>query len=136
MKINEAIGFRMVYRDLVLSRSLTIIFRPDSPKYKELYCCGHVIEGKIIAEPGNPRLKVNPTYTDDVVYLKAKSVSRIALSDLKPEHFVGSSPDVQNVQGLIWQLGLIYNKSASEFTPKTKVIRIELEYVNQKEETK
>lgn len=134
-KTTDAIGFRMVYRNLVLSHSLTTIFRPDNPKYKELYCCGPIVEGRIITEPGNSRLNINPAYTDDAVYLKAKSVRRIALQDLKPEDFIGSSPDIQNVQELIYHLGMIYNKPAEEFMPDTKVIRIELEYVNLKEET-
>lgn len=128
-KTTDAIGFRMVYRDFVLLRSLTTIFRLDKSKYKELYCCGRIVEGRIIAVPGNPRLNTKPIYEGKPIHLIAKSVSRIALGKLKQGDFVGSSPDVQDVQGLIYHLGMIYNKSAGEFTPRTKVIRIELEYV-------
>lgn len=128
-KEKDAIGFRMVYRDLVLSRSLTTIFRPDNPKYKKLYGAGSVIEGRIIVQPGIARNKIEPKFTNDRIKLRVKSIKRLALKDLKPDDFIGSSPDVQNVLSLIYHLGMIYNIPASDFKPETKIIKIELEYV-------
>lgn len=128
-KKTDAIGFRKVYSELVFANSLTTVFRLNRSKYKDLYCCGRIVEGRIITEPGNSRLNIEPVYESKPIYLIAKSVTLVALEELKPADFVGSSPDVQDIRGLIYHLGLIYNRSTKEFTPQTKVIRIELEYV-------
>lgn len=129
LKSENEIGFRMVYRDMVLSRSLTTIFRPDDRKYEKLYGAGSLIKGKIIEQPGSASLEINPVFTEDTVRLEVKSIKKIALKDLKPEDFLGSSPDVQDVMGLIYHLGMIYNKPAISYMPNESVIKISLEYV-------
>lgn len=128
-KQEDAIGFRMVYRDLVLSRSLTTIFRPNDQKYEELYGTGSLVEGIIIQQPGSASLSIKPIFTEDTIRLKVKSIKRIALKNLKQEDFLGSSPDVQDTTGLIYHLGMIYDKPANSYVPNTKIIKIELEYV-------
>ncbi|MBI2062220.1 MAG: hypothetical protein HYT64_00780 [Candidatus Yanofskybacteria bacterium] len=129
MNENDAIGFRMAYRDLVLCRSLTTIFRPDNPKYEGLYREGSVVEARIIRRPGNEELNIPPEFAPERKKVRVKSLKRLELRDLKPEDFAGSSPDVQTVQGLMYHLGIIYDAPASEYTPSTKLIKIELEYI-------
>jgi len=125
-----AIGFRMVYRDLVLSGSLTTVFRLDRAKYEQLFKSGSVVEGGIIRQPGNREENRNPVFTEDEISLRIKTLKKISLRDLRPVDFFGSSPDVKDMQGLIYHLGLIYNQPAGSFHPETKVIKIELEYLS------
>lgn len=124
-----AIGFRMVYRELVLTGSLTTVFRPNRAKYEQLFKPGSVVEGGIIRIPGNRLENIKPIFTEDEISLKIKAFKKILLKNLRPIDFFGSSPDVKNVQGLIYHLGMIYNQAAASFNPETEVIRIKLEYL-------
>lgn len=129
MKEKDAIGIRIVYRDLVSAHALRTIFRPDHPKYDRLYAPGSQVELRIIAQPGNQSDSLPPTYTPERFQVKIKSLQRRRLGDLGPADFVGSSPDVQTATGLIYHLGMIYNKPSAEFSADTSVIKIELEYL-------
>lgn len=126
----DDLGFRMVYRGLVLSSSLTTVFRPGRAKYEELFKPGKVVKGKIIRLPGNPEQRRNPVFTADEITLKIKSLKKILLKHLRPVDFFGSSPDVKDTDSLIYHLGLIYNQPVGSFNPDTIIIRIEFEYVS------
>lgn len=134
----KAMGFRMVYRDLVLSGSLTTVFRPGRAKYEELYKPGKVVQGAIIRQPGSPEdgqeREIDPVFTGDEISLRIKSQKKVLLKNLRPVDFFGSSPDVKDEQDLIYHLGMIYNQPASSFSPNTIIIRIELEYLSVKGE--
>jgi hypothetical protein len=124
----DAIGIRNVYRDLVLSRSLRTIFRPDDLKYEQLYRPGEQAEVRIILLPGSERLQLPPQYAPERIPVIVEKLERIALKDLQASDFFHSSPDVQNAGQLAFHLGLIYNKPVSDYRPETMVIKITLRY--------
>jgi hypothetical protein len=134
MKINsqESLGFRIVYRDIVLSKKLTVVFRPFDQKYLKLYKKGALVRGVIIAQPGNASFNQKPCITDDEILLRIKSIKPMLISSLKNKDFDGSSPDVYNPPSLAYHLGMVYNRPASKFNKHIKIIKIELEYVRTK----
>lgn len=125
----KVIGFRMVYRDLAMTGSLTTVFRPDRPKYEKIFKPGIVVSGGIIKRPGNGYGR-QPVFTEDELIIRIKTFKRVRLKNLKPRDFSGSSPDVKHTLDLIYHLGLIYNQPASDFSPNTRIVKIELEYLS------
>lgn len=130
--IDKALGFRITYRDLVLSKKLAVVFRPFNSKYLRLYKKGALVEGVIIARPGNFFLNQKPCLTGDEILLRIKSIRPMLIGSLKNKDFDGSSPDVYNPSSLAYHLGMVYNRPASEFNKHIKIIKIELEYVRTK----
>lgn len=128
-KGQDAIGFRMAYRNLVLSGALKTIFRPDNDKYQELYSTGSLVEGRIIKRPGCSAEGILPIMTDDQVILRVKSCNRVRIEDLTYVDFLESSPDVKTQLALGFHLALIYNEDKGTFSPDKWVVRIVVEYV-------
>lgn len=124
----NSLGFRIVYKPLIINGSLTTIFRPNLPKYKKLYPIGELVSARIIKHPGDEKNKIVPLYTDDKLFVRIKSINSVRIKELKPEDFIGSSPDVHDQESLAYHLGLIYNEAADVFGPETKIIKIKFSY--------
>lgn len=127
--IHSSLGFRFVYRPIILSGSLTTIFRPNLPKYKKLFPQGVVVSVRIILIPGNEKTNTPPVYTNERLQARIKSITIHNVKDLKPQDFEGSSPDVKDQASLAYHLGLIYNQPLDNFRNDKKIIKIKLEYL-------
>lgn len=125
----EPIGIRRVYEDHVQSGQLRTIFRPALPKYAKLYGLGKTTELRIIKAPGSPRLDIKPVYTEDIFRVKITSFQELSLKDLTDLDFDDSYPDVHSAEDLAYHLGMTYDVPFSRYTPETRVIKIQLEYI-------
>lgn len=119
---------RFVYRASILARELTTIFRPNLPKYTELFKPGLTVPIRILRHPGKPEADIPPEFTADKVTAKVKSINCRNIKTLKNSDFVGSSPDVHDEISLRYHLGLIYDGPFDDPRWDQGVIKIELEY--------
>lgn len=103
--------FRKPYKSLVEQKVLTQFVRPGDrsvPNPKSV-AEGAKVRVRILDSPGP-----QPTFVagaHDAIVISAR-VAKI--KELTPDDFKGASPDARSVEGVCYQLGLIYNH---EFTP-------------------
>ncbi|VVB73822.1 Shikimate dehydrogenase (NADP(+)) [uncultured archaeon] len=128
----DEMAFRQIYFHLLRSRSLTTVFRPrdmikDSVRS---YSVGDRVTARVLKNVGVDWAKVPPVFLDGEEFpLQITEVTAKRIGDLSIADFEGSSPDVKDRNGLIYQLGLIYNLSVDELSDDTIVTRIEFEYL-------
>ena len=124
----DEIAIRKVYEPLVLTGKLTTLFRPGNriaPNVRGYYM-GETVKVKIIKSPGNDDKKIPPTFDKKERKARIKKIGIEEIENLTKEDFVGSSPDVPDIESLRYHLGLIYDKTPEQIS---KLTRIELEYL-------
>ncbi|MDP6642090.1 MAG: hypothetical protein QGF74_01790 [Candidatus Nanoarchaeia archaeon] len=126
----DQIAVRKIYEHLVRSRELTTFFRPGDREFPhpKSYEPREVVDIKILEVIGSDFHKILPIFTDESFPVKIISVIVKDLSDLTRRDFIGSSPDIQNRQSLVYHLGALYNHSLSELQ-SSKVTRAYVEYI-------
>ena len=72
-----------------------------------------------------------PEFVPDFIKLiEILKIEAFPIGKLEPDHFIGSSPDVQSKDDLIYQLGIIYNLEPEHLHDEALVTRISFKYKN------
>ena len=125
----DEMAVRAPYWELVERRALTTVFRPgdrSSGSFRSYHPGQHITVRKLM-HVGADWINLPPMFAPEA-RVAARIVTQIHLpiEVLKPEHFEGSSPDVIDLQSLLYHLGVIYNLPLSEIT---SVTRTTFEYI-------
>lgn len=126
----DEMAFRRTYRDLLLRRKLTTVFRPGDRTYPNWrgYSEGEIVTARVISRPGSDELGVPPKFDDDLrIPIRIVAISVSPIDALKADAFRGSSPDVHDCASLAVHLEHIYGRPISAFG--NLVTRIAFAYV-------
>jgi hypothetical protein len=125
----DEMAFRSRYRDLILTRALTTVFRPGDRIYPNWrgYTQGEIVTARIIRMPGSDELGVPPEFDDLRIPIRIKTISVSSIDTLDGAAFIGSSPDVHDRASLAAHLHQIYGRPISAFG--NQVTRIVFAYI-------
>lgn len=133
----DEIAFRKVYLPLLQNRRVTTIFRPgrrifgEHPKgYRE----GETVTLRIVEQVGADWANLPGLLCDDFgMEVKIlKTVPRL-IGTLKDPDFLGSTPDVHDLQSLRYHLGLLYNLYPHELGDNAWITQTTLRYCDEHE---
>lgn len=130
---SDEMAFRQIYKDLLVSRKLTTIFRPGLRGCKDFrgYCEGNIVIAKILKDVGADWAKIPPIFIDGVSFkIKIDNIEAILIRELDSQHFIGTSPDIWDRLSLIYHLGVIYNRPIEDFIDDAEVTRITFSYID------
>ena len=128
----DEMAIRKIYKVLVDRKELTTVFRPGKRVCGDFrgYCQNEKIKVRIVDKVGADWAMLPPEFIPDFIKeVEIVSIEAITLGELKPEHFIGSSPDVQNKEALIHHLGIIYNLDRESLTDDFLITRINFRYL-------
>jgi hypothetical protein len=122
-------AFRSIYRDLLLQRALTTVFRPGDRIYPNWrgYSEGEIVTARIIRMPGSDEQGVPPEFDDLRIPIRIKAIGVSSIDALGRDAFSGSSPDVCDRASLAAHLHHIYGRPISAFG--NQVTRIAFAYL-------
>jgi hypothetical protein len=125
----DEMAFRARYRDLLLQRVLTTVFRPGDRVYPNWrgYSEGEIVTARVIARPGSDELGVAPKFEDIRIPIRISKLSVTPIDALESRDFTGSSPDVFDAPSLSAHLYGIYGRPLVAFG--NQVTRIEFAYL-------
>lgn len=125
----DEMAFRSRYRELLLTRTLTTVFRPGDRVYPNWrgYSEGEIVTARIIRMPGSDELGVPPEFDDLRIPIRIRSISVSPIDTLGAAAFLGSSPDVHDRASLMVHLRRIYGRPLSYFG--NQVTRIAFAYM-------
>ncbi|HTW34190.1 MAG TPA: hypothetical protein VMD53_06210 [Rhizomicrobium sp.] len=125
----DEMAFRWRYRDLLLKRTLTTVFRPGDRIYPNWrgYCEGEIVTARIIRMPGSDERGVPPQFDELRIPIRIRAISVSSIDALGRDAFSGSSPDVQDRMSLAEHLRHIYGRPLSAFG--NQVTRIAFAYI-------
>ena len=127
----DEMAIRKIYKKLVEQGKLTTVFRPGKRLCGDFrgYCPGEEIKLRIIDKTGADWAMLPPEFISDFIKLiEIENIEALPLGKLESKHFVGSSPDVQSKDDLIYQLGIIYNLELENLHDEALVTRITFKY--------
>jgi hypothetical protein len=125
----DEMAFRARYRELLLARALTTVFRPGDrihPSWRG-YSVGEIVTARIISQPGSDELGVPPKFDDIRIPIRIVALSVSSIETLGPDAFLGSSPDVFDAAGLAQHIYQIYGRPVADFD--NQVTRIAFVYL-------
>ena len=125
----DEMAFRSRYRDLLVQRALTTVFRPGDRIYPNWrgYCEGEIVTARIIRMPGSDERGVPPEFDDLRIPIRIRAISVSAIEVLGRDAFSGSSPDVHDRASLAAHLHDIYGRPIAAFG--NQVTRIAFAYI-------
>jgi hypothetical protein len=125
----DEMAFRARYRELLLQRALTTVFRPGDRIYPNWrgYSEGEIVTARIIRMPGSDEQGVPPEFDELRIPIRIKAISVSAIDALGHDAFIGSSPDVHDRASLAAHLHHIYGRPLSAFG--NQVTRITFAYI-------
>lgn len=129
----DEMAIRKIYKKLAEQGKLTTVFRPGKRVCGDFrgYCPGEQVKLRIIDKVGADWAMLPPEFISDFIKLiEIEKIEAFLIKDLRPEHFEGSSPDVQNKESLIYQLGIIYNMEPELLHDEALITRISFRYKN------
>ncbi len=127
----DEMAFRKIYKDLVLNKEITTVFRPGKRLCGDFrgYCPGEKITIRLIENAGADWAKVPPQFDSEFKKeIEIVGMDAMKISDLKSDDFIGSSPDVHDTKSLQYQIGLIYNLSFDDISEDAIVTKIQFKY--------
>src|SRR5262249_7571998 len=118
-------AFRRRYQGLLLAREITTVFRPGNRIYPNWrgYLAGETVIARVIERPGSDKLGIPPRFNALCVPIRITALAVKPVDSLTGEDFRGSSPDVNDVPGLIAHLAGIYGQPVAR-----EVTRIRFDY--------
>lgn len=131
----DEMAVRKIYKELVDRHKLTTVFRPGKRVCGDFrgYCPNEKIKVRIIDKVGADWAMLPPEFVPDFAKtVEIISTETIPLGELTPEHFKGSSPDVQDKESLIYQLGIVYNLDRQSLPDDVLITRITFRYLEEK----
>ena len=120
---------RKPYERLVMNGSLITFFRPGdriTPTNKKYFIAGEVLTIRFLDKPGDEERGFVPVLNGNFRKAKVVDICKKSIDDFCESDFKGSSPDVQNIMQLKYNLGITYNKPIDEIKEVTK---IKIEYL-------
>ena len=111
-------AFRMRYQELLLARKIATVFRPGNRIYPNWrgYLEGETVTARVIKRTGSDALGIPPQFNDLRLPIRILSLTVKPVRALTPQDFLGSSPDVRDVPGLIAHLNEIYGGEIDQIT--------------------
>lgn len=124
----EEMYFRRVYEPLVCSGVLRTVFRSGIRVYPQNkgYSLGEIVTARVLLVPGDDKYLRPPIFSEVSRRIRIATIAVSGIDQLRPEDFIGSSPDVYDKTSLQYHLGLIYNLPPDAFSVVT---RFGLEYL-------
>ncbi|MFT5210545.1 MAG: hypothetical protein ACI9CE_002271 [Flavobacterium sp.] len=125
----DEMAFRKTYEMLVVEQRLTTIFRPGNRLYPHYrgYKDQEIVMARIIEKPGCDKREIAPVFSDIKIPVKINDIRTFDISDLTTADFLGSSPDVQNLEQLLIHLEEIYDRPIESY--ENMVTRIQIQYL-------
>lgn len=126
----DEMAFRARYQPLLISRTLTTVFRPGDrrcPNWRG-YIEGEIVTARVIRRCGSDALGIAPVFTALRIPIRIQSVRVKPVDRLEAADFTGCSPDVADRQGLIEHLCEIYGRPIEDYG--SRVTRIAFEYLS------
>jgi hypothetical protein len=125
----DEMAFRRHYRELLVKRLLTTVFRPGDRIYPNWrgYSEGEIVTARVICRPGSDELGVPPEFDDLRIPIRIAALSVSPIDALEAGAFDGSSPDVYDKASLARHLEHIYGRPVSDFG--NLVTRIAFAYI-------
>jgi hypothetical protein len=126
----DEMAFRSRYRNLLLRRALTTVFRPGDRVYPNWrgYSEGEIVTARVIAKPGSDELGVAPKFDKLRIRIRITKLLVTTSDRLAHADFKGSSPDVHDAPSLAAHLHGIYGRPLSAFD--NQVTRIAFAYLD------
>ncbi len=133
LKLNpNEIAFRKIYKGLLEQGKISAIFRPGQRLCDDYrgYCSEQKATIKIIDKIGADWAMLPPKFVKGFSKkVIIKKIETKTLSEFKKSDFVGASPDIQDKESLIYNLGVIYNIPMEEFTADFLITKTTFIYV-------
>ncbi len=125
----DVIAFRKEYQQLLVKKALTTVFRPGNRiyPYRRGYKPGEVVTARIIEKCGSDKLGIPPLFNEVKMHVCIKDISVVNIDTLKQQDFMGSSPDVFDIQSLEQHLYYIYEKPIDDFDRQVTTITLDYE---------
>jgi hypothetical protein len=125
----DEMAFRSRYREMLLARTLTTVFRPGDRVYPNWrgYSEGEIVTARIIRNPGSDELGVPPEFDDLRIPIRIRALKVLSVDALDRDAFAGSSADVHDRVSLVAHLRHIYGRPLSAFG--NQVTRIAFAYL-------
>ncbi len=126
------IAFRKIYKSLIKEKKITTVFRPTTRLCGDFrgYCKEQVVTIGVIDKIGADWGALPPVFLNESFgKIKITDINAKKIKEFSKDDFLGSSPDVQNVESLKYHLGLIYNLSYDEVDDESMVTKIQFKYL-------
>jgi hypothetical protein len=118
---------RKPYESLIADGSLTTFFRPGdrvNQNNKKHFKKGETLTIRILEKPGDEERGLVPVLNGHIRKARVADIYKKNIENLTSEDFKGSSPDVQDVLQLRYNLGITYNRPVELFKEIT-VVKVE-----------
>jgi len=128
----DEIWFRKIYVDLLKDQHITTIFRPGARacNTKKGFCSGETLKIKVLDKVGADWADLSgETLPDFEMLVQVVDTKICTIGSLISDDFVGSSPDVFNIESLTYHLGAIYNLTPSEVNNDTVITKTIFKYL-------
>lgn len=124
-------AFRKIYWPLLKNEQITVIFRPSVRLCGDYrgYCIGQKVKARVIDKVGADWAMIPPKFVRG--FFKKIIIEKVEIKkidELKQEDFMGSSPDIQNADSLVYHLGVVYNLFSDELNRDMFVTKITFSY--------
>jgi len=124
---------RKPYEALIADGSLTTFFRPGdrvTQTNEKIFKNGETLTMRILEKPGCEERGFVPIFdSNHFRHIKVVEIYRKNIEKLTAQDFKGSSPDVQNITQLRYNLGITYNRPIDSKT-FNEVTVIKVEYLD------
>ena len=127
----DEMAFRKIYWPLLKNEQITVIFRPSVRLCGDYrgYCIGQKVKARVIDKVGADWAMIPPKFVRG--FFKKIIIEKVEIKKiggLKREDFMGSSPDIQGADSLVYDLGVVYNLFIDELNRDTFVTKITFSY--------
>lgn len=115
---------RKPYEPLIADGSLTTFYRPGdrvNQNNKKHFRTGETLTIRILEKPGDEERRLVPLFNGHFRKARVVKIYKKNIENLTEEDFEGSSPDVQNILQLRYNLGITYNRPIDSFEEITVV---------------
>jgi len=121
---------RKPYESLIAEGSLTTFFRPGdrvNQTNEKYFMLGETLTIRILEKPGDEERGFVPILNNHFRKARVVEIYKKNIEDLTQGDFEGSSPDVQNILQLKYNLGITYHKPIDSFK---EITRVKVEYLD------
>jgi len=129
----DEMAFRKIYKDLVANEKITTVFRPGKRVCGDFrgYCLGEIVTIRTIEQVGADWASLAPKFDNNFFKkIEITGTTTFKIKELTEADFVGSSPDIKDIESLKYHLGTIYNLSIEDVDEDAIVTKIQFKYKN------
>ena len=119
----DEMAIRAPYWNFVESEELKTVFRPGDRRCGTFrsYCPDEKITLRLLNKIGADWAKVPPVFDENKKKsVIIKTVEVIPIEKINKDHFKGSSPDIHDLESLLFHIALVYNLDIGEIKEVTR----------------